>query len=50
MSNLNSINNKAHPPKSSIFEDAEANIDDSEFPEEMFSIVSGIQAPKTNDV
>ena len=49
LSNLNPNNNVPHPPKSSLFE-GEGNIDDSEFPEEMFSIVSGIQAPKTNDI
>lgn len=38
------------PVRSSLFDAQEGNIDDSEFPEEMFSIVSGIQAPKINDV
>lgn len=47
MSNLNSQN--ARQQKSSLY-DPDGNIDDSEFPEEMFSIVSGIQAPKTNDI
>ena len=28
----------------------EGNIDDSEFPEEIFSQVEGIQAPKTNEI
>lgn len=48
MSNLNSQN--ARQQKSSLFDYPDGNIDDSEFPEEMFSMVSGIQAPKTNDI
>ena len=33
-------------------DDDEGNLDDSDndFPEEMFSAVSGIQAPKTNNI
>lgn len=49
MSNLNP--NKPAQVKSSLFDnDGEGNIDDSEFPEEIFSMVEGIQAPKTNEI
>ena len=50
MSNLNP--NKPAPIKSSLWDNemGEGNIDDSEFPEEIFSQVEGIQAPKTNEI
>ena len=50
MSNLNP--NKPAPVKSSLFDgdQEEGNVDDSEFPEEIFSMVEGIQAPKTNEI